>query len=1171
MTLYLCSKGRTKACRYRYVLYLVYFFVSTVVIVQIQAEAYIRETTSEERNYLTATEPPAQSPQQLIQGQPLRREITVGKSDVYQIHLSSNDFLSVIMDAYNTELAITVFGPESNNIREFRTRRLGPTPLSLISSAPGAYTLEIRMLERRAVNGSYEIQVDQLRAAIAQDSVYLLAEKSIAEADRLKEEWTSTSLLRAINKYEEAGGFLRQVGNLGEEAYALKNIGEIYTITGQNHKAINYYDKALELSNAAGNIRLKIETLNDLGRLNLDLGNKQLVLDYSNQAQALSKQIGYFRGEARAINNLGGLFAFIMGDKQKGLSFFDQSEKLWQTTGDLRGRAESLTNLGYAHTDLGNLKQALHYFNEALSFWQAAKHRRGEALALTALGVVHCSIGDMQKALDNHSKALNLFHTIGDRTGEAATLNGQAYVYNSLGEARQALELYKKALQLYKEASRRTGELATLGQIGRVYESLGEYDSALSYHTQRLELSRSLGNDRAESHTLRDIGLVFDSKGDKQKALDYYNQALSVNLLNDRRGRGYTLNCVGYIYERTGEKDRALQMYRQALELLRAVEDCTGEIQTLHNIARVARDTGDLVEARNQGEALLGMIENLRTKVINQDFRASYFASAHQHYELYTDILMRLHRQNPTAGYAAAALEISERARARVLLDLLNEAGIDIRQGVDSDLLQQEHELQQSLNSKAELQVRLASGRPTEEQRATVKKEIAKLTTQYEEVRARIRATSPQYATLTQPHTLKLSEIQNLLDENTLLLEYLLGDEKSYLWVITPNSLATFELPARSTLEQEAGRLYELLVSLNQFSGQQTLKQRRLYQEGIQKGFSETAARLSEMLLAPAAAQLKAKRLIIVADGALLYVPFAALPAPADPQEMNDIRQPLVITHEIVNLPSISIIGAIRKETQRCCSGSKTLAILADPVFEKNDPRIKPGGVGANVPLAEPAQPQPSQRLFRSRGAAGNMDEKLQFQRLPEANTEARAIASLLPRSELRLAVGFDANVSMATSAEMRHYRIVHFATHALIYGVHPQLYGIVLSLFDQRGNPQDGFLRLNEIYNLKLPTDLIVLSACQTAIGKHIEGEGLVGLTRGFIYVGAKRVVASLWKVNDKASAELMKYFYEAMLGKERLRPSAALRAAQIKMWQQSRWSFPYYWAAFLLQGEWQ
>lgn len=1174
MSSYLHLKGGSGTRRCGRPLSTIHYLALLAVLLKAQALASVGgvPVTPQATRHLTTTYTLAQAPEQLTKERPFLRDITVGRIDSYKIDLPSGNFLSVVIAANNIELAISVSGPRHRKVRESRARRAGPTPLSLISSAPGAYTIEVRAVGGPEKGGSYELRVDQLRTTTARDAGYLLAEKAIAEADTLREAWRSESLLQSIKRYEEAHRTLKRIGREGDGAYALKSIGDVYRTLGQNPKAVNYYTEALRLSRAAGNSQLEIETLNDIGELNIDSGNKEAISDCSDQARALSKRIGYVRGEARALSNMGGLFSFVLGDKQKGLDFFNQSLSLWQSIGDLPGQAELLTNLGYTHTDLGNLKQALNYFSQALSFWQAAKHRRGEARTLTAIGVVHCSLGDMQKAIDNHTRAVNIFHTIGDILGEAVTLNGIAYVYNSTGEPVKALELYKKALQLYKDANRRSGEAVTIGQIGRIYEALGEKSKALEYHNRRLGISRSLSNPRAEAHTLRDIGVVFDSLGETEKALGYYDQALSISRTQgDRRSEGYTLNCIGYVYDRKGEKERALGMYRQALELLHAVEDRTGETLTLHNIARVTRDLGDLTEAQAQAKALLGIVESLRTKVINQELRTSYFASAHQHYELYIDILMRLHRDSPAGGYDVAALEISEKARGRSLLDLLNEAGADVRQGVDQALLQQERHLQQLLNSRAETQVRLARGRPAEGQMAAIKNEIADLTSQYEAVLARIRSTSPRYAALAHPRILKLPEIQELLGEDTMLLEYFLGSEKSYLWAVTSGSVATFELPGRSALENEARRLYGLLASFSETPEDLPLQQRRLYQDRIQKNYSETAARLSEMLLAPVADRLAAKRLIIVADGALLYVPFAALPIPPGPRKTADMQSPLIVRHEIVNLPSISVIAAIRKEASGCCSPSKTLAVLADPVFERDDPRVDPGGPRTRGrPAAGRAQLQPDQKLPVSRGA-GATDEKLKFQRLPEAWAEAMAISKLVPQADRMLALGFDANISTATGAELRHYRIIHFATHALIYGVHPQLYGIVLSLVDKNGNPQDGFLRLNEIYNLKLETDLVVLSACQTAIGKEIQGEGLVGLTRGFIYAGAPRVVASLWKVNDKASAELMKNFYEAMLSRERLRPAAALRAAQIKMWKQSRWNFPYYWAAFLLQGEWQ
>jgi CHAT domain-containing protein len=188
---------------------------------------------------------------------------------------------------------------------------------------------------------------------------------------------------------------------------------------------------------------------------------------------------------------------------------------------------------------------------------------------------------------------------------------------------------------------------------------------------------------------------------------------------------------------------------------------------------------------------------------------------------------------------------------------------------------------------------------------------------------------------------------------------------------------------------------------------------------------------------------------------------------------------------------------------------------------------------------------------------------------LRSSRVEVEAIVGLAGGENLK-ALDFEASRATALSDELGHYRVVHFATHGLLNSLHPELSGLVLSLVDEKGQPQDGFLRAHDVYNLKLRADLVVLSACQTALGKEVKGEGLVGLTRGFMYAGAPRVVASLWRVPSKATAELMKRFYRGMLV-EKLRPAAALRAAQVGMWREKRWNEPYYWAAFVLQGEWQ
>jgi CHAT domain-containing protein len=317
---------------------------------------------------------------------------------------------------------------------------------------------------------------------------------------------------------------------------------------------------------------------------------------------------------------------------------------------------------------------------------------------------------------------------------------------------------------------------------------------------------------------------------------------------------------------------------------------------------------------------------------------------------------------------------------------------------------------------------------------------------------------------------------------------------------------------------------------------------------------------------------LRQKRLVIVADGALQYVSFAALPEPVtgDAQRNRpptaDYR-PLILNHEIVSLPSASVLAVMRHETARRAPAAKSIAVLADPVFDKEDDRVQKKSSPSAVAAQSDSATTIGKRALRDVGLLG---DGVAVPRLPFTRQEAEAIAGLAPVDATLKALGFKASLATARSPELSHYRIVHFATHALVNANHPHLSGLLLSLVDEKGKPQDGFLSLNEVYNLNLPADLVVLSACQTAMGKEMRGEGLIGLTRGFMYAGARRVVASLWKVDDAATAELVKRFYRAML-KEGKPPAAALRAAQLEMARQKLWNSPFYWAGFVLQGEWQ
>jgi CHAT domain-containing protein len=316
---------------------------------------------------------------------------------------------------------------------------------------------------------------------------------------------------------------------------------------------------------------------------------------------------------------------------------------------------------------------------------------------------------------------------------------------------------------------------------------------------------------------------------------------------------------------------------------------------------------------------------------------------------------------------------------------------------------------------------------------------------------------------------------------------------------------------------------------------------------------------LSKLILAPVADKLGQKRLVIVGDDALQYIPFAALTS-GKSADASDY-QPLIVNNEIINLPSASTIAILRKELIGRTKAPKTLAILADPVFSANDKRVtsKPANItnDNNQQLQQSALKQSLRSVNRS-----------QIERLEDTLAEAQEILKFVPVSNSLQAFNFDANYNWATSKQLSQYRILHFATHGFVDSINPELSGIVLSLVDKQGKPQRGFLRLNDIFNLNFPSELVVLSACETGLGKEVKGEGLVGLTRGLMYAGAARVVLSLWKVDSEATKELMSKFYTQMLQQGKS-PSAALRTAQIEMWKQGH--KPYEWASFTLQGEWR
>jgi CHAT domain-containing protein len=837
--------------------------------------------------------------------------------------------------------------------------------------------------------------------------------------------------------------------------------------------------------------------------------------------------------------------------------------------GDAGLAAESLYQAARVTDNLGDFLGAIALQRRAFDLFRGAGRRDREGRVLNRLGDLSRKIGEVNEAETFFEGALPLAREVGDPVNIADVLNNSGLLMLSVGRVEEAIEQLQAAVPLAQEVNSANVEGALTLNIADGYAKLGMYDKAIEMYRRGGEIVRRLNIPRRSARSLTALAAAQFEVGNRAaaeeaiaSALDYYEKT------DDRTGRAETLGLLGQMHYASGELDRAAELFArarpilheaksrlnesrvlatwaamdvdrgriddglakadEALALGRLIADPEAEQRALYIRARALQKKGRIDDAIGSIAQVVRGVETMRGALKRTELRTSYLTTVRSYFDLYIDLL----QQN---GSTAAAFETSERARARTLLDGLAESASKIQKGVDRRLLARQRAVQAELNAKEiyRAQIALREGEKSASALA-VARDIDRLLEQWQDIRAKIRGASPSYWELQTPEPVTVALVQTaLLDDDSALVEYHVGADRGYAWVIDRRSITVHDLPGSAGIDDVARKYHELL-------SRETDAVPVAEREKIDREIGAVGARLAAIAWKPIDARVRGKRLLIVADGVLQYVPFAALPA--------STGEPLIVSHEIVYLPSASVLASIRQHS-RPLPAKAAAAVFADPVFSKNDTRF-----GARRDAAAPA---------KARAADDGLYGRLRFSR-----DEAEAINAVSPGSFA--ALDFTAAKQTLAARDLRKYSILHFATHGSLNSAHPELSGLVLSLVDTTGKPVDGFLRLHEIYNLDLEADLVVLSACRTALGKEVHGEGLIGLTRGFMYAGASRVVSSIWNVDDRASAQLMSRFYDAMLTR-RLSPAKALREAQIALLRQPRWSNPHYWAAFGLQGEWK
>ncbi|HEX3531013.1 MAG TPA: CHAT domain-containing tetratricopeptide repeat protein [Thermoanaerobaculia bacterium] len=1064
---------------------------------------------------------------QTVDGPAVERAVAAGETQAFDVELAAGRPYRLAVEQRGIHLAVDVHGPDGASLAAVDSPldRWGVELILLQPATAGTYRIEVRAGKKGVGPGRCAIRLD----AVPEPASVLAALTAMTRAGTILRREPTGRLDQVLAAFDEARGAFKAAGDRPDEAEAVAALAEVQHRLGKQRQAVDLYREAVSRWRELGRPEREMMAWNDLGLTLWELGELPAADEALLHGLDLARGLKLAYHEADLRNNQC-LVLHARSGAQTALPCYREALALYHQLGETKDEATALNNLGFASFSLGEPQPAEESYRQALAIRRTIGDRAGEAQVLNNLAVLFRSLGEIDEALRAYGEAREILATLDDRRQEASTLNNLGVAYSAIGETDRARLYLTRALALRRAVEDRRGEIVTLNNLGWLETRSGAAGKAIPLHQQALAVALATSDAHNEGISRSELGEAQAAAGRSAEALAEFDRALALQRrTGDRHYEAHTLRRKGELLAAGGRSMEALTLFEQALAASRAAGDRANEAEILAARARTLRDQGDpasLDRAAGDAAAAIAALESLRTRLGNPELRAAFLGSRSDVYETRVDVLMR-------QGLERAAFEASESAHARSLLDVLRESGGAIRGGIDPALAARQRDLERRLALKADrLQILLGRGKGDTAECKALEIENEQIRAALDALDAEIRRQSPRYAELTRPGSASTAEIQALLDPGTLLLEYSLGRERSYLWALDATALRSFVLPGRAEIERAARAFHQAL---------KTAKPSR------RKSRQRLGQTLSRLLLGPLAAALGGlgeRRLAIVADGALGYIPFDVLPEPGRPGFLLE-------RHEVVELPSASVLAAERRELARRPPARELAIVLADPVFEADDPRVASGRRGATA--QDPA------------GA----DAPVRLSRLRFSRQEAQAIAALAPPGAVITRLDFAADRDLVLSGRLRDFRTIHFATHGVFDTERPELSGLALSRVDPAGKPREGFLRLRDVYDLDLAADLVVLSGCETALGKEIRGEGLFGLTRGFLYAGAPRVVASLWWIDDRATAALMAAFYRAMWA-EGLRPAAALRKARLALARQHRFRDPSYWGAFILQGDW-
>ncbi len=903
-------------------------------------------------------------------------------------------------------------------------------------------------------------------------------------------------------------------------------------------EAIAAFEKALQIYREIKDRSAESVMLNNIGLTYFRQKQYQKAIEFHQQSLAIKKQIGDRKGESTSLSNIG-VVHYNQGQFETAIAFFQQALAIRQQIGDKRAEVTSLSYLGNAYRNLKQYQKAIDIYQQALAIFRQIGNSQAEGYALSDLGDVYRRLGQYQQSIDAYTQALAVVRKLGDRDSEKNLLNDLGTANMIVGQYQKAIVFYKSSLMLAKQFKDLNGEGNSLIGIGNGYNSLSQYQRAIEFYQQALALKKQEGDRQGEAKILGNLANLYNYLGNYQKSIDFNLQSIELfKKVNDLEGQGKSLGNVGSAYSNLGQYNKAIEFHQQSLAISKQLGYKAGEANAFNNLGNIYRALGQLEKASDLYQQSLAISksngnldgEGISLGNIGNNFMAfKQYAKAAEIYQQTIQIFRKTGDRSKESssfqnlGTALSLLNTPE------LAILAYKQSININESIRKDIRglskQDQTSYLETISStyKALANLLLKQGRIMEALQVLDLLKIQELEDYLKNIKGSER--TAQGVKLLEPEKAIISQLTAISNEKSSELNRQLASQiqqlpkseinkvPDYLQKIPQGTVLIYPLIVGDRLEIILFSPNSLPISRNVSISKDKLEKlvaefRAALIDDGSEDYQEPAVALYNLLIKPIEADLvqaQAKTILYAPDGILRYIPLAAL---------YDGKQWLSEKYRVSNLIAYTLSDFSPKP--------------------KLSPNILAGAFG---------------------GKTG--EKKFGQLALPATLKEVEAIANYFPNSVTLLENNFS---RQAAEDKFKNHNVLHFATHAEFNTGAPDNSFIIFGNGDK--------IRLSELTDWQIPNvELIVLSACQTGVGKLGTGVEILGFGYQVQKVGAKNAIASLWSVDDAGTQALMEIFYKE-LKKGDISPTEALNRAQISLIKSSKFNHPKYWSAFFAIG---